>query len=112
MTEVEITETAKKDIEECLLYIRNDLSNEKAASKLADEIVSQIELLGQHPYSGPVVQDDILAEKGIRFILIKNYKLYYIVIRTQEIIKIFIIRFLYARMDYENQIFKNFQTLP
>ena len=49
MTDIVISNSAKKDIESSLLYIRDVLQNPLAATKLADSIASQIDLLKQHP---------------------------------------------------------------
>ncbi|MDD5811034.1 MAG: type II toxin-antitoxin system RelE/ParE family toxin [Treponema sp.] len=101
MTDIVISNSAKKDIESSLLYIRDVLQNPLAATKLADSIASQIDLLKQHPKSGPKVQDTFLAEQGFRFLLIKNYKLYYIIKTDGTKITILIIRFLFSKMNYE-----------
>ena len=47
-----------------------------------------------------VVDDEILSREGFRFILIKNYLLFYVVRKeTQTVV---IQRFLYARRDWMN----------
>ena len=95
-----ITDKAKADIREALAYIKNSLCNEKAAAELADFITSEIHSLKKFPFSGPIVADRFLSENGFRFLLIKNFKAYYIAEKSKKTVTI--IRFLYAGRDYEN----------
>lgn len=99
MFEIIISDTAKQDIRESLFYIKNTLYNSKAASELADKIETDIASLSQFPFSGTPVPDSFLADLGFRFLLIKNYKAYYIADKDKK--KVNIIRFLYAGRDYE-----------
>lgn len=101
MTELEISESAKFDIKETLAYIKDNLQNPKAASSLADLISEEFAILKKHPFSGTPVQDKFLANYGFRFLMIKNFKAYYLVRKETEKTTICIIRFLYAKRDYE-----------
>ena len=94
-----IADYAKQDIRENLAYIKNTLCNSEAATELADLIEQEIRSLIQFPFSGTPVPDQFLAHYGFRFLLIKNYKVYYIADKDKEIINI--IRVLYAGRDYE-----------
>lgn len=102
MTKLNITDTAKADIKETLSYIKDTLCNPKAASTMADLITEEFSLLLDNPKSGPKVNDQFLAEYGFRFLLIKNYKAYYLLSEEDDNITINIIRFLYARRDFES----------
>lgn len=106
MAEVVITDSAKTDIKNSISYIKDILCNQKAASNLSDEIIEEILLLKDNPRSGPYVKDSFLANLGFRFLLIKNYKVYYLINGDEgkEIIQI--VRFLHSKMDYET-ILKN-----
>jgi len=46
----------------------------------------------------PAVPDEYLASKGFRFVMVKNYMLFYIVIENEVII----LRFLYGSRDWMN----------
>ena len=59
----------------------------------------EITSLKQFPFSGTPVPDDFLADLGFRFLLIKNFKAYYIADKDTK--KVTIVRFLYAGRDYE-----------
>ena len=97
---LDIADSAKADIKETLAYIKTTLSNPKAASELADLITSEIESLKKFPLSGTPVTDQFLAKYGFRFLLIKNFKAYYIADKSKKLVTI--IRFLYAGRDYES----------
>ncbi len=104
MFEIVIADIAKQDIKNNLAYINYTLCNHKAAAELADEIEKEISLLSQFPLSGTPVSDAFLADYGFRFLLIKNYKVYYVADKDKR--EVNIIRFLHATRDYEN-ILKN-----
>ena len=100
MNAIEISESAKTDIEEILTYIKDSLQNPKAASNLADLLTQEISSLIKHPFSSSPVQDGFLSDYGFRFLLVKNFKVFYIVSEHKEDKQIRIIRVLYARRDY------------
>ena len=100
MFELIISDSAKSDIREALSYIKNTLFNPKAAEELADMIEEEISALAQFPLSGTPVPDQFLADYGFRFLLIKNYKAYYIADKNKKTVNI--IRFLHSSRDYEN----------
>ena len=95
MNELFITQKAKNDIKNALAYIQNNLCNSSAASDLAVEITKQISMLKSHPKTGPLVSDAFLSDAGIRFLLIKNYKVYYKIEKKESKTVIYIIRFLH-----------------
>ena len=100
MNTIEISESAKSDIEEILTYIKVSLQNPKAATNLADLLTREISSLANHPFSGIPLQDKFLADYGFRFLLVKNFKVFYVVSEQKENKQIRIVRVLYARRDY------------
>lgn len=100
-----VTQKAKEDICEVLSYIKDELLNKKAASKLADLITEEFAILREFPLSSPIVNDPFLSKYKIRFLLIKNFKAFYIA--NEEKREITIVRFLYARRDAASILTKN-----
>lgn len=100
MFEIIIAEHAKQDIRNNLAYIKNTLCNQKAALELADMLEKEISYLSQFPFSGTPVPDQFLADYGFRFLLIKNYKVYYISDKDKKLVHI--VRCLHGSRDYEN----------
>ncbi|MBP3771291.1 MAG: type II toxin-antitoxin system RelE/ParE family toxin [Treponema sp.] len=101
MNAIEISESAKADIKEILFYIKDSLQNPSAASNLADLFTREISSLEKHPFSGTPVQDRFLSNYGFRFLLVKNFKVFYVVGEQGENKQIRIVRVLYARRDCE-----------
>ena len=101
---VNITDIAEEEILSTLKYISDELKAPKAANDLLDEIERHEEILGKTPNIYPKVPDEYLAIKGMKFIVIKNYLMFFTVDKDAKIVNV--IRFLYGRRDWKN-ILKN-----
>ena len=97
---IQITESAEKDIYEIGSYISKELLEPETAKKVVSEMAKGIITLEDMPLRNAIVADDRLAYKGIRKILIDNYIVFYIV--TEESKTVMIIRILYNRRDWLN----------
>ncbi|MDR2922787.1 MAG: type II toxin-antitoxin system RelE/ParE family toxin, partial [Treponema sp.] len=86
------------DVKSTVNYIRNTLQAPAASERLKDEIKRTYKNLKQNPFMYPVVPSNDLASMGFRFIMVKNYMLFYIVEEKQ----VNIIRFLYGRRNWIN----------
>ena len=91
---IKIFPTAKQDLEEVIGYL-NTLSPD-AASKYYDLLVEEIVSLSKMPERCPKPKDLALAVKGYRYLIVKNYLVFYVVIGDTVQIR----RILYARRDY------------
>ena len=91
---VKIYPTAKQDLEEVIGYL-NTLSPD-AASKYYDLLVEEIASLSKMPERCPKPKDLALAVKGYRYLIVKNYLVFYVIIGDTVQIR----RILYARRDY------------
>lgn len=91
---VKIFPTAKQDLEEVIQYL-NTLSPE-VAWKYYDLLVEEIASLSKMPGRCPRPKDLALAAKGYRYLLVKNYLVFYVVVGDTVQIR----RILYARRDY------------
>ena len=67
-----------------------------AASKYYDLLVEEIASLSKMPERCPKPKDLALAAKGYRYLIVKNYLVFYVVIGDTVQIR----RILYARRDY------------
>ncbi len=93
-------ETAKEDILEITKYIAYELSNQVAAIRLANKIVSSIERLKEQPYMCPTVKTIFELNSEYRKLLVENYIVFYSVDEKRKIITI--ARVIYARRNYIN----------
>jgi len=94
------TELAEYDILSTLEYITDILNAPKAAENLFYEIYDKIEIIEDNPFLFPLVKDLYLSKKGLRWIGIKNYMIFFKIIEAEK--KVSIIRFLYGRRDWQN----------
>jgi len=100
MYSVNITKIAEEDILSAINYIANVLKAPMAANKLLDDIEKQEEVLENMPNIYPLVHDEYLAAKGLKFVIIRNYLLFHIVNEDEKVVSV--IRFLYGRRDWKN----------
>jgi len=100
MYPVIITDVAEEDILDTVKYIADVLKAPTAANNLLDEIERHEEILENTPNIYPLVPDEYLAEKGLRFSMVKNYLLFYTIDEDDEIVTV--IRFLYGRRDWKS----------
>ena len=98
MYDVNITDIAEQDISSTVQYIANTLKAPKAANDLLDEIERHEKILAKTPNIYPLVSDAYLAEKGVKFTMIKNYMMFFIINKKT----VNVIRFLYGRRDWQN----------
>jgi toxin ParE1/3/4 len=99
-----ITDIAEEDILSTVKYIANELKNPIAANNLLDEIEKHEKILEETPGIYPSVHDEYLAEKGLKFVTIKNFLLFFTIDKKNKTVSI--IRFFYGRRDWKN-ILKN-----
>jgi len=95
-----ITDIAEEDILNTVKYIADVLKAPTAANNLLDEIESRQEILEKTPNIYPIVPDEYLAQKGLKFTMIKNYLMFYTIDEEQKIVTV--IRFLYGRKNWKN----------
>ena len=100
MYSVNITDVAEEDILSTVRYISCELKAPKAANALLDEIEKHEGILGKTPNIYPRVPDEYLAEKGLRFVIIKNYLMFFSVDEEEKAVNV--VRFLYGRRDWKN----------
>ena len=98
MYKLSFTQSFHYDLKSSVNYIRNTLQNPTAANGLKDEVKKTYLKIKQTPFIYPAVPDEYLASIGFRFIMVKNYMLFYKV----ENNTVNIIRFLYGRRDWKN----------
>lgn len=98
MYKIIVTEPAQKDLKDVVLYISGELKNKQAANDLINLFEATAKSLTDMPERYALVDDEVLAREGFRFIPIKNYLLFYVVRKETE--TVVIQRFLYARRDW------------
>lgn len=91
---IEIFPTAKQDLLDIISYL-NTLSPDTAL-RYYDLLIEEISSLSELPERYPHPKDLALKAKGYRYLLVKNYLVFYVVSGKTVQIR----RILYARRDY------------
>ena len=93
---IRIFPTARQDMEDVIAYL-NTLSPD-VALRYYDLLVDEIASLAKMPERCPRPKDLALAAKGYRYLIVKNYLVFYVVVGDTVQIR----RILYARRDYQS----------
>ena len=96
-----ISHQAITDLDDISDYITNQLKNPLAAVHTVDGIVRTMEQLEIFSGAGAIINFFDGSDSGYRFIIYKNYMIFYRVISAD----VFIDRIIYGRRDYMNILF-------
>jgi len=96
MYKLKLSNYLYEDITSSYNYIKYVLQNPIAAQKLKNEIQKSFKKIKENPFIYPAVPVEHLASKGYRFIMVKNYMLFFKV--NENIINVE--RLLYGPRDW------------
>ncbi|MCL1864673.1 MAG: type II toxin-antitoxin system RelE/ParE family toxin [Spirochaetes bacterium] len=99
MYALHITDIAEQDILLTVKYISDVLKSPKAANNLLDEIEKYEEIIQNTPHIYPFVSDEYFTENRFKFVMIKNYIMFYIINEDEK--RVYVIRFLHARRNWK-----------
>lgn len=103
---IRYTHQAKNDLKQTLGHIKFSLQNPQAAQSLLTETRHRVASLSQMPERYALVDDNLLAFWGIRFVRVKNYLAFYVVDEGEQTVHV--IRFLYGRSDWQAALRQGF----
>jgi toxin ParE1/3/4 len=101
------TRSVNLDVAEALDYIRVTLENPIAARNHFNELQKVVGNLCDDPHIRPLVDDDYLASRQIRSILVKNYYLFYRI--NEETKEVTLYRFIHSRRDWVSLVTRTVQ---
>ncbi|MCI5517849.1 type II toxin-antitoxin system RelE/ParE family toxin [Roseburia sp. MUC/MUC-530-WT-4D] len=107
--QLHITSTAEHDIMRAVDYIEFTLKNPDAANNLLDIATEQINSLSDLPQKFQLVDDPVLANWGIRFVIINHYLAFYTIDEEKQIV--IIIRFLYQKSNWTSILRQGFPLI-
>ena len=96
---VQITDIAEEEILTTATYIADVLKAPIAANNLLDEIEKYENILETTPNIFSFVPDDYLKARGIKYIMVKNYMMFYTINEDEKVVDV--IRFLHGRRDWK-----------
>jgi toxin ParE1/3/4 len=95
--QVKYSEQASDDLNDIVEYIHDELENPHAAERFYRKVMEKNGFLRDNPFMYPLHHDKKLNEKGLRFIAINNYILFYIIDEDNKIVNV--VRIVYGRRD-------------
>lgn len=76
---INITDTAKAQLQDVAIYIAEQSNEKEVAKNFVNEIVDKCFTLAEYPNRGANPEDRVLASMGYKFILHKEYLIFYTV---------------------------------
>ena len=98
----QFTETAKRDLDEILRYIRVDLANQGSARAFFKAFFSRIDDVCAFPESCETVDNELLKRKDVRKMIVGNYLAYYVFEKEKRMLTI--LRIVYGKRNLEEII--------
>lgn len=95
---VNVTTSAKNDLNDVFLYIAVDLLSPETAEKIIIAIEEAVKSLSYMPHKHALVDDERLAAMGYRKLVIKNYITFFTI--EEEAKTVNVKRILYARRNW------------
>lgn len=99
---VEISETAEKDLENIISYLRYTLAGDIIADKYKILFKQGLKDLENVEGNMPILDEKLTGHKNIRKITIRNYIIFYVV--NEELNKVFVVRIGHTFMDWEKYL--------
>lgn len=106
--DVIISDQAEKDLREIYSYIAFELQAPENASGQIDRLEEQIYSLEKMPYRFPDYKKEPWRSRGLRFVPVDNFIVYYI--PDEEKAEVSIIRVMYVGRDRDRQL-EDFTTI-
>lgn len=86
--QVRITETAKQDLREIAFYIAERSMDNEIAKRFVMELREQCNRLVEFPQGGAILKDRILRSFDFRYIVHKDYLIFYSIDEAQKIVNV------------------------
>ena len=97
-----ISKDAWEDIEDAFKYISDILFEPDIAKKIQRTLLIRIKSLETMPKRNAVIDMEPYKTRGVRILLIENYKVFYVVDEEKDMI--YILNVLYKHRDWQNII--------
>lgn len=97
-TQIVLTETAKSDLRDIAVRLAERTKERNLAIRFVQELQSKTERLAQFPESGALPRDRVLKSSGYRFVVHKDYLLFYQYDTAQD--KVYVLSVFHAKRDY------------
>lgn len=95
---IEFTDTAKSDLRNIAFYIAEESKDKDIAKRFVKELTDQCARLEDFPLSGSIPQDRTLASMEYRFLMDKEYLIFYCLDEAKG--KVYVNAVFNAKKDY------------
>ncbi len=95
---IEFTDTAKSDLRDIAVYIAEESKDKEIAKRFVRELTDQCARLVDFPMSGAIPKDRTLSSSGYRFLVHKEYLIFYTV--DESLAKVYINAVFNGKKDY------------
>lgn len=96
--QVKLTDTAKENLHSIATYIADQSKDKKIAINFVNELREKAKILEDFPESGAIPDDRIMKNSGYRFLVHKDYLIFYHYVPKDE--TSYILAFFNAKKDY------------
>ena len=96
--QVKFTDTAKEDLRSIATYIADQSKDKTIAINFVNELKEKVKILENFPEIGAIPDDRIMKNSDYRFLVYKNYLIFYQYIPKDE--TSYILAFFNAKRDY------------
>ena len=96
--QIKFTATAKEDLRGIALYIAEQAKDKGIATRFVKELQEKCNILHQFPESGSIPKDRILMSSGYRFLVHKEYLIFYLYEKNEN--TAFVMAVFNAKRDY------------
>ncbi len=96
--QIKFTDTAKSDLREIAFYIAENAKDKNIAIRFVSELREKCKILEQFPESGSLPKDRVLKSAGYRFLVHKEYLIFYLYDAEENIA--YIVSIFHTKRDY------------
>lgn len=93
-----LTDTAKQDLREIALYIAEEAKDKEIAKTFVNELREKTKNLQEYPNRGSLPDDRVLKALGYKFLVHKEYLLFYLVDENGK--KVYVMAIFNCKRDY------------
>ena len=92
------TDTAKSDLRDIAVYLADISKDKNLAIRFVKELQERTKILEQFPESGAIPRDRVLKSTGYRFLVHKDYLLFYLYEREEN--NVYVMAIFNGKRDY------------
>ena len=97
-TAIRFTDTAKEDLRNIAVYLAEQAGAKEPAIRFVNELREKVRILESFPESGSIPDDRILKSAGFRFLVCKEYLIFYQYDKKEN--AVYLLAFFNAKRDY------------